>query len=305
MPPRKPIYLAGPTAVGKSAIALTLAERTDGEIVSADSMQVYRGLDIGSAKPTPAEQARVRHHLIDICDLNETFDAAQFTVRAKAAIDDIQSRDRTPIICGGTGLYFQALLAGLGDAPTSNPELRAKLEATPLEELRAELERADPVCFGRIDLQNPRRVIRAIEVIRLTGRPFSDQRADWSSAAADGNVLVVLRRDSEDLRNRINERVDRMFSVGLVDETKQLLKIGLAENQNAMQAIGYRQVVEHLEGQHSLAETIEWVKSRTRKFARRQMTWFRNQASPRWIDLEPEDDATNIAIRVLVGFDTE
>ncbi|MFT5031616.1 MAG: tRNA dimethylallyltransferase, partial [Candidatus Binatia bacterium] len=184
MPPRKPIYLAGPTAVGKSAIALTLAERTDGEIVSADSMQVYRGLDIGSAKPTPAEQARVRHHLIDICDLNETFDAAQFTVRAKAAIDDIQSRDRTPIICGGTGLYFQALLAGLGDAPTSNPELRAKLEATPLEELRAELERADPVCFGRIDLQNPRRVIRAIEVIRLTGRPFSDQRADWSSAAA-------------------------------------------------------------------------------------------------------------------------
>ena len=273
MPPRKPIYLAGPTAVGKSAIALTLAERTDGEIVSADSMQVYRGLDIGSAKPTPAEQARVRHHLIDICDLNETFDAAQFTVRAKAAIDDIQSR--------------------------------AKLEATPLEELRAELERADPVCFGRIDLQNPRRVIRAIEVIRLTGRPFSDQRADWSSAAADGNVLVVLRRDSEDLRNRINERVDRMFSVGLVDETKQLLKIGLAENQNAMQAIGYRQVVEHLEGQHSLAETIEWVKSRTRKFARRQMTWFRNQASPRWIDLEPEDDATNVAIRVLVGFDTE
>ena len=255
MPPRQPIYLAGPTAVGKSAAALSLAERTDGEIVSADSMQVYRGLDIGSAKPTPTEQARVRHHLIDICDLDERFDAAQFADRASAAIGDIQDRGKTAIVCGGTGLYFQALLAGLGDAPTSNPELRAELEATPLEELRAELERTDPVCFGRIDLQNPRRVIRAIEVIRLTGRAFSDQRADWSRLAEHGSALIVLRRDSDDLRCRIDARVDAMFSAGLLEETRRLLKEGLAENQNAMQAIGYRQVVEHLEGRRPLAET--------------------------------------------------
>lgn len=280
-------------------MALALAERTDGEIVSADSMQVYRGLDIGSAKPTPTEQAQIRHHLIDICELTESFDAAQFAIRAKAAIDDILSRNRTPIVCGGTGLYFQALLAGLGDAPTSNPELRAELEATPLNELCVELEHADPVCFGRIDLQNPRRVIRAVEVIRLTGKPFSEQRADWSNAAEDGNTLVALQRNPDDLRARIDARVDEMFRAGLVGETRRLLRIGLADNQNAMQAIGYRQVVEFLDDERSLAETVTLVKSRTRKFARRQMTWFRNQASPRWIDVEPDDSAAEVAEQVM------
>lgn len=299
MPSRNPIYLAGPTAVGKSSAALALAERVDGEIISADSMQVYRGLDIGAAKPTPAEQARVRHHLIDICDLGEFFDAAQFAALAKTAIEDIRSRDKTPIVCGGTGLYFKALLAGLGEAPTSDPDLRARLEAAPLDELCRELERSDPECFARIDLQNPRRVVRAIEVIRLTGKPFSQQRADWSGA--DGSSLIVLRRQPDDLRSRIDERVDEMFRMGLVEETQELLKQGLARNKNAMQAIGYRQVVEFLDGQRSLAETIELVKSRTRRFARRQMTWYRNQASPRWIEVPPDASPADIASQTIAG----
>lgn len=297
MPPLNPIYLAGPTAIGKSAAALALAERIEGEIVSADSMQVYRGLDIGSAKPTPDEQSRIRHHLIDICELSESFDAAQFAAQAGEAIEEIQSRGRTPIVCGGTGLYFKALMAGLGDAPTSSPELRAELEATPLDALCSELERKDPECFATIDRRNPRRVVRAIEVIRLTGKPFSQQRADWSAGV--GSDLFVMRREADDLRRRINDRVDEMFRAGLVAETERLLTLGLADNKNAMQAIGYRQVVEYLEGRLTLAETVELVKSRTRKFARRQMTWFRNQASPRWIDVAPDAGPTAIASRIL------
>jgi tRNA dimethylallyltransferase len=173
------LLIVGPTAVGKSAVALALAEKTGGEIISVDSMQVYRGLDIGTAKPTAAERARVPHHLIDVVDLTEPFDAAKFVALAQKAVTEIQSRGHVPILCGGTGLYFKAFLEGLGDAPPANPALRAELEATPLAELSRELEHCDPVAFQTIDQQNPRRVIRAIEVIRLTGKPFSQQRAEW------------------------------------------------------------------------------------------------------------------------------
>ena len=291
------IHLAGPTAAGKSAVAITLAERIGGEIVSVDSMQVYRGLDIGSAKPTATEQARIPHHLIDIRNLDESFDAAQFVEAAAAAIREITHRGRTPILCGGTGLYFKALFGGLGESPTPDPALRAELESTPLATLCEELKRRDPETHARIDQQNPRRVVRAIEVIRLTGQPFSAQRADWDAESHPD--LWVLRREPEDLRSRVNQRVDVMFDQGLVAETETLLGIGLRHNQTAMQAIGYRQVVEHLEGERSLPETVELVKSRTRQFARRQMTWFRNQMSPRWIDAAADESVDSIADRFL------
>ncbi len=173
----QPVFIAGPTAVGKSEIALRLAEQIGGEIVSADSMQVYRGLDIGTAKPSAAERARVPHHLIDVRDLNESFDAAQFIRLAQKLVEAIQSRKKTPIFCGGTGLYFKAFLSGLGEAPSANPELRAELEALPFEVLLRELREQDPAAYEKIDKQNPRRVIRAVEVIRLTGKKFSEQRA--------------------------------------------------------------------------------------------------------------------------------
>ena len=290
--PFTPVILAGPTAVGKSEIALRLAEQLDGEIVSVDSMQVYRGLDIGTAKPTPAERRRVPHHLIDVVELSEPFDAAQFARLAHAAVQDIQSRQRTPILCGGTGLYFNAFLEGLGDSPSADPVLRAELATTPLSELLRELEHRDPAMFQTIDRQNPRRVIRAIEVVRLSGKPFSEQRALWPSRLAPhASRIFCLTCSPADLPPRINARVDEMFRRGLVAETQQLLAAGLALNKTAMQAIGYRQVVEHLRGERSLAETIEWVKIRTRQFAKRQRTWFRRQPAVEWITLPADGDA--------------
>ena len=291
-----PLFLAGPTAVGKSEIALLLAEKIGGEIISVDSMQVYQRLDIGTAKPSPAERARVPHHLIDVVDLVEPFDAAQFVRLATAAVADIQSRGRVPIFCGGTGLYFKAFLEGLGDTPPADQQLRAELETTPLPELLHELAERDPVTFGKIDQKNSRRVIRAIEVIRLTNRPYSAQRSNWTHATRNPQPgLFAFSRSSEDLHHRINSRIDTMFAHSLVEETRHLLKHGLAQNKNAMQALGYRQVVEHLHGERGLPETIELVKIKTRQFAKRQMTWFKRQLNLEWIKLTPEENLSQIA----------
>jgi tRNA dimethylallyltransferase len=297
-----PILIAGPTAAGKSEVALHLAEQLGGEIISADSMQVYRGLDLGTAKPSAAERARVPHHLIDICELTESFDAAQFARLAKQAVAEIQSRGRVPILCGGTGLYFKAFLEGVGAAPPADPVLRAALEQLPLETLLVELRERDPVCHERIDRQNLRRVVRAVEVIRLTGKPFSEQRTKWGSSAAANPRLIGFTRSNSDLQARINRRVDAMFRAGLVAEAEYLFKHGLAENKTALQAIGYRQVVEYLErGSRSpaaLAETIELVKIRTRQFAKRQLTWFRRHGNSTWMELKPDDSLEGVAERL-------
>jgi len=319
-----PLFLAGPTAVGKSEIALLLAEKIGGEIISVDSMQVYRGLDIGTAKPSAGDRARAPHHLIDVVELTEAwdhrpptgasergihsatpFDAAQFVRLATAAVTDIQSRGRTPIFCGGTGLYFKAFLEGLGDTPPSDEKLRAELEATPLPELLRELSERDPVTFAKIDQKNPRRVIRAVEVIRLTNRPFSAQRSNWTAqgppALPGASRIIGFSRENGDLHNRINSRVDLMFARGLVDETRHLLDRGLAQNKTALQALGYRQVVEHLHGERGLPETIELVKIKTRQFAKRQMTWFKRQLNVEWIKLEPAEDLTMTANKISLN----
>ena len=278
-------------------------------------MQVYRGLDIGTAKPSPADRARVPHHLIDICDLTESFDAAQFTRLAHRTVAEIQSRGHMPVLCGGTGLYFKAFLEGLGEAPSADAKLRAELEAMPLEKLLAELRERDAAAYKKIDKQNPRRIIRAVEVIRLTGKPFSAQRAEWNVLPAPSpeglklevparcrNHVFCFIRSSDDLHARINARVDTMFQRGLVDETRELLKRGLAENKTAMQAIGYRQVVEHLHGERSLAETIELVKIRTRQFAKRQLTWFRAQKNLEWIELKPDESLEKCVQKICEAF---
>lgn len=289
--------------MGKSAVALLLAERMGGEIISVDSMQVYRGLDIGTAKPSAEDRARVPHHLIDVVEVTEPFDAAQFVRQARAAESDIRSRGRVLILCGGTGLYFKALLDGLGDAPAGDAALRAELERAPLADLLRELEKSDPATYERIDRQNPRRVIRAVEVIRLTGRPFSAQRDNWAAKKGGGSVgpppqAFGLARSGVDLHRRIEARVDAMFARGLVAETHQLLKHGLAVNKTAMQALGYRQVIEHLRGGPSLTETIELVKARTRQFARRQKTWFRHQMELTWLELGSEESVEVVVERI-------
>jgi tRNA dimethylallyltransferase len=205
-----------------------------------------------------------------------------------------------PIFCGGTGLYFKAHLEGLGEAPPADAALRAALEATPLDALLRELAERDPVTFAQIDRQNPRRVIRAVEVIRLTGRPFSVQRSAWQDAtrnAPPATQLFVLSRPKPDLDARINARVEAMFARGLVAETEALLARGLEKNPTAMQAIGYRQVVEHLRGERSLAETIELVKIKTRQFAKRQMTWFRRQPAV-WLEMGATESVAETAHRI-------
>ncbi len=292
------IHLAGPTAAGKSAVALELARNLNGEIISVDSMQVYRGLDIGTAKPDAAEQAAVRHHLIDVADLSETFDAARFLEFARDAEADIRSRGRRPIYCGGTGLYFKALFDGISAAPPSDPGLRHELEQKPLPELLAELAQSDPSTYERIDRDNPRRVVRALEAIRLSGRPFSAQQSGWAPGGAVTKNFFAFSRDSEDLRHRIDVRVDRMFADGLVAETRTLVERGLKENRTALQAIGYRQVVEHLDGQRSLDETVALIKTRTWQFSRRQKTWLRNQLNPVWITRSPESPASAVATQI-------
>ena len=303
----QPILLGGPTAVGKSEVAPLLAEKLSGEIISVDSMQVYRGMEIGTAKPTAEQRARAPHHLIDVVEVTESFDAAQFVRLARQAMTGIQARGRIPILCGGTGLYFKALLEGLGEAPPADAELRAELEAKALADLLRELAERDPVTYEKIDRQNPRRVIRAVEVIRLTGKPFSAQRADWSRASGITHAphFFGLSRTSDDLRKRIDLRVEAMFRRGLVAETEALLRRGLGENKTAMQALGYRQVIEHLRGVRSLSETIELVKIRTRQFAKRQMTWFRKHARLHWIAIptgEPAPLTADQLLREISGY---
>lgn len=301
-----PVFLAGPTASGKSEVALLLASDLKGEIVSVDSMQVYRGLDIGTAKLPAARRKLVPHHLIDVAELTDPFDAAKFVTLATAAVSEIQSRNRRPILCGGTGLYFAAFLRGLGSAPSPDPSLRQQLEAMPMAELLRELAAGDPEMFERIDRRNRRRVVRAVEVFRLTGRPISAQRSPWNGLfeMLPSRAFFGLSRDAEDLRQRIDGRVDAMFEQGLVAETRQLLERGLEQNRTAMQAIGYRQVTEHLRGERSLSDTITLVKTRTRQFAKRQMTWFRHQLVVQWVHVTSAEQPPSVAERILARLKT-
>jgi tRNA dimethylallyltransferase len=298
------IALAGPTAVGKSEVALCLAEMIGGQIISVDSMQVYRGLDIGTAKPSAGQRTHIRHHLIDVVGLSEGFDAARFARLAGEAVADIRSRGRVPILCGGTGLYFQAFLEGLGEAPPGDVVLRAELEARPLDELLKDLAKRDPAAYETIDRQNFRRVIRALEIVTLTGQPLAAQRAKWpqndpTSGDRAAGTMVLLTRDPADLRQRIDQRVDKMFRLGLVAETEALLRQGLTENRTAGQAIGYRQVIEHLRGERDLPQTIELVKIKTRQFAKRQMTWFRKYGSAKTVDVALDESPGQTTARVL------
>lgn len=286
------IYIAGPTAVGKSSIAVEIAQTLGGEIVSVDSMQVYRRMDKGTAKPTTTERASVPHHLIDIIEPSEAFDAARFVER----VEEVLKRNKRVILCGGTGLYFKALLEGLGEAPGANERLRAELEAMDSAALLAELEKKDPETFRKIDRQNRRRLVRAVEVIRLTGKPFSAQRAEWTGQAPP--QFFLLQRAPEDLRQRIDTRVDQMFADGLVAETEALLP-DLQTNRTAQQALGYKQVIEHLRGERDLPATIALVKSRTWQFARRQQTWFRKMHGAITVEVSPSENPTVTAQRIL------
>ena len=293
------IYITGATASGKSALAMHLANRLGGEIISVDSMQVYCGLNIGTAKPSAQEQNEIQHHLIDVAQLSEAFDAAQFVSLAKQALKLIWARGRVPIFCGGTGLYFRALIEGLGESPPSDESLRDELALMPIESLIAELQIKDPEAAKQVDLKNPRRVLRAIEVIRLTGRPYSEQRIGWNNVDKAPQNLFCINREVDVLNQRIHKRVDEMFNQGLVEETQTLIKKGLRNNRNACQALGYRQVLDLLDGKLDLENVVHQVKTKTRQFAKRQRSWFRNQMKCNFLEWPYEENVNSFSEQLL------
>ena len=273
------LILTGPTGSGKTQLALELAECLGGEIVSMDSMALYRGMDVGTAKPTPDERRRVPHHLLDVLDPWESASVAWWLEQAGRACRQIAAQGRRPLVVGGTPLYLKALLRGLFPGPPANEALRRRLErqaqtAGP-EVLHRQLARVDPAAAGRLHANDVRRVVRALEVWELTGRPISAWQRQWSREAGHPACLW-LTRPREELYARINARVERMFAAGLVEEVRALRALPRPLSREAGQALGYKEVLQHLDGRTSLAETIALVQTRTRHFARRQLTWFRH-----------------------------
>ena len=290
---RTAIAVVGPTASGKSALALDLSERFGGEIVSCDSMQIYRGMDIGTAKPTPAERARVKHHMIDILDPDQPYSAADYGDEAAKVAEEILSRGKLPVFCGGTGLYLTAALTGRhGDAPPSDPALRAELsERGKTEEGRAklyeELAALDPISAAATHKNNLRRVVRALEIYRLTGKPKSvfDEESRNCPPRFDCLTLGLDFPERGALYRRIDRRVDEMAAAGLYNEAKTLWEKGyLAPGTTAGQAIGYRQFLPCFTGDLTPEEAAEDIKLATRRYAKRQLTWFRAQEGIVWLD---------------------
>lgn len=309
------IALMGPTASGKTALALDWARRFDGEIVSVDSALVYRGLDIGAAKPTDDERAAVPHHLIDVRDPWQTYSAADFARDARAAVEDIVARGRMPILAGGTGLYFRALLQGLSPMPEADAATRAQLEAEAAERgwaaMHAELGRVDPVAAARIHATDPQRIQRALEVYRLSGRPISDwQRAAIATAPRfPCRVLTVAiaPRDRAVLHARIERRFDAMLAAGFLDEVRALRALPALRDHPApldlpaLRAVGYRQAWEHLDGVLDPAAFRDRAIFATRQLAKRQLTWLRGEPALRWFDPAEDDGSLEIALAAFLG----
>jgi tRNA dimethylallyltransferase len=276
--------LIGPTASGKSALAMALAERLGGEILSVDSMQVYRGMDIGTAKPSRDEQARVRHHLIDVADPDETFAVARFVEMADRVIADAKQRGVPLIATGGTPLYYKALFEGLFEGPGADTKMREALGAQANENLHARLSQIDPIAAARIHLKDRRRLIRAIEVFELTGKPISSMQNEWQGQMQRHSaVWFGLDWDREPLNRRINARVKQMIADGWVEETRGLLDRFSELSKTAGEATGYQELIEHLRGGVSLDDAVELIKIATRQLARKQMKWFRRFPEVTWI----------------------
>jgi tRNA dimethylallyltransferase len=281
------IAVVGPTGSGKSALALRLARERGGEIVSCDSLQVYRGLDVGTAKPTPEERRLVPHHLIDVVSPDEAFSAAEYAVRAREAVAGIAGRGRLPLVAGGSGLYLRALLQGLFAGPGRDEDLRRRLEALADRFGDARLHRLlasrDPETAGRLSPRDRVRVVRALEVLFTTGRPISAHHRGGAEPLAGFRVLLVgLDLDRAELRRRVEARTRAMMEAGLVEEVRGLLARGYPPDLRPLRSIGYRQVVALLQGRMSGAGVERAIVTETMRFAKRQMTWFRHQASVTW-----------------------
>jgi tRNA dimethylallyltransferase len=307
--------LAGPTASGKTHFALLLAERHGMEIVSADSRQIYRGLDIGTAKPNAEEQTRARHHVIDVCDPTETYCLARFIEDAEAAIADIRARGRRPLLVGGTGLYLRGLTQGIFEDDSHDPEvrsrIRSRIEAEGAPAVHADLARADPEAAAKIHPNDAVRIARALEVLEVTGEPISQL---WTRSRSEGprhaHRLAVIDTDRETLAKRIDRRARAMFEGGLLDEVDALLRSGLSPDAPGLRAIGYPQAVAALRGTMTREKATEVTARETRRYAKRQRTWFRSERDAVWLDPCGDSEAKFLAtlekrLAILTGGRTQ
>ena len=304
-PANKPkvIIICGPTGVGKTAVGIQLAEKLDGEIISADSMQIYRYMDIGTAKPTADEQSRIPHHMIDIVDPDENFDAVRFAEMARDKVMQLHQRGVMPLVVGGTGLYIKALLQGLFQSNPVDPKTRERLMKEAVENgsgiLYDRLKRVDPDTADRLHPNDSHRIIRALETIESTGRSISEHQQAHGFADEPFNALkICLQIDRQKLYERIDKRVDMMIEEGLVDEVKKLLAMSYSADLKSMQSIGYRHMVEFLAEQLSWDECVRTLKRDTRRFAKRQFTWFGADQKIQWY----EPDQLNEIVRLVEGF---
>ena len=301
---RKVIFILGCTACGKAAVGRELARRIGGQIVSVDSMKVYRRMDIGTAKPGPEARQEVRHHCIDVVEPSESFSVARYVEHADRAIEAITAAGDVPLAVGGTSLYIKALSEGLFEGPSGDEGIRAALrrraEREGLASLHAELARVDPDAAGRIHPNDAKRIFRALEVYETSGRPISELQRQWDAGRRRYDCAFIgLRRERADLRRRINSRVRRMVDMGLRDEAAALLAEQAGLSDQAAQAVGYAEMLAHLRGECGLDEAVERIKINTRRLARRQRTWHRRWLDTAWIDLSEDDPPPIVAERAL------
>ncbi|MBA1337132.1 MAG: tRNA dimethylallyltransferase [Firmicutes bacterium] len=302
------LVIVGPTAVGKTDTAVLVAQQIDGEIISADSMQIYRGMDIGTAKPSEEERGGIKHHLIDVADPGEEFSVADFQRIARKDIEDIYRRGRFPIVVGGTGLYINSLVYNMDFTETiSNPELRENLTTIALERgneyLHEMLKRADPETAAKLHPNDRRRIIRALEVYQCSGMPMSQYHKNVEMQTIPYDPLMIgLRMNRKELYDRIEKRVDRMMESGLVKEVQGLLDRGCSKDTVSMQGLGYKEIIGYLEGEYSLETAVEILKRDTRRFAKRQFTWFRRDDRIIWMDVENYSSKKEIADKIVDYF---
>jgi tRNA dimethylallyltransferase len=297
--------LVGPTASGKTAAALPAARRLGGEIVSVDSRQIYRGMEIGSAAPSAEERAEVPHHLVGAADPAEPLSAGEFGRRARAVMEDIRSRGRAPLLVGGSGLYLRAALGGLDEGLPRDPDLRQRLrervQAEGVEALHGELGRLDPDTAARVSPRDVQRVTRALEIVTLTGMPAGASRTRGRGSER-GARIVVLERSREDLEARIRLRVESMVTAGLADEVRRLLARGVDPASPPMKSVGYAETVRHLRGELDRGAWIEAMVVTTRRYAKRQRTWFRSLPGAVWLPVAPGEPPDRTAEGMLAGW---
>ena len=301
-PFHRAIYLTGPTGSGKTAVGVALARRLGAEVIALDALTLYRGMDIGTAKPTIEERGGVPHHLLDVLDPWESASVADYRDRAEAVLADLEARSVPALFVGGTPMYLKTMLRGLFDGPGADPTIRTNLEAEADRvgdlAMHARLDALDPLAASRIHPNDRRRIVRALEVIAMTGRPISDQRNEHDRPAAAGVAVFALDRPRAEMHRRINARVGPMFAAGLVDEVRRLRDAPRPIGPVASQGVGYREVLALLDGQYNEPEAAERIRARTRQFAKRQTTWFRGLVEVRPWPVPDDEPAERTAERL-------